>query len=350
MSPEPVSKRIAALDGWRGGAILLVLFSHIQDSLLRHYLWPWSATGYRGVSIYFVLSGFLITSKLIESGDLKRFYVRRFFRLMPAAWVYLGLMLILWRITGKPYTTPSEVLACVFFYRNFLGFIGEAGHFWSLSIEEQFYLLWPSLLLFAGKRRAVWIAAAGAVGSAVARAIPWTHAHVVPPVKPTWLVADGLLLGCLFVLIASDPVSRERLARFSRICVVPALLIYLCCAVFLPQGQASFIEHLCIGLLISATVLHPGSLIARVISFGPLTWFGRISYSVYLWQEVFMPFRNPLILCTLFPAFALASYYLIENPLTKLGHRLTSRRAPVRDDRLEVDPLRTAETVPIRAD
>src|SRR6476646_7446998 len=102
--------RIPTLDGWRGIAIALVLFDHIQDSIMGHYARPWTATGYQGVTIFFVLSGFLITSKLLEGPiNFKRFYLRRFFRLMPAAWVFLVFLLLLSHITGNPLTSFAEV-------------------------------------------------------------------------------------------------------------------------------------------------------------------------------------------------------------------------------------------------
>lgn len=103
--------RIPTLDGWRGIAIALVLFDHVQSALLRGYLRPWTETGQHGVTIFFVLSGFLITTKLMEGPrDFKRFYIRRFFRLMPAAWAYLA---ALWAfdtfLCGHRYITLSEI-------------------------------------------------------------------------------------------------------------------------------------------------------------------------------------------------------------------------------------------------
>src|SRR5712675_1226648 len=98
---QSTSRRIPALDGWRGIAIALVLFDHIQFALLRHYARPWAQTGRHGVTIFFVLSGFLITTKLLEDPtDLKRFYIRRFFRLMPVAWAFLAALLLFDRLTG----------------------------------------------------------------------------------------------------------------------------------------------------------------------------------------------------------------------------------------------------------
>jgi peptidoglycan/LPS O-acetylase OafA/YrhL len=316
--------RIPSLDGWRGIAIALVLFDHIQDSLMGRYLRPWTSTGYIGVTLFFVLSGFLITSKLLEAPiSLKRFYLRRFFRLTPAAWTYLTALLILTAITGRPYTTLAEVRACVFFYRNFFGFMGLAGHFWSLSVEEQFYLVWPVTLLLAGVARSRWIALFGAIACALFRWISWSrYAHTFPA-GPTFLHADGLMVGCFLAILVSDPKSRPALIRFSKIAAIPALLLLLLC-MFFPHEQFLLIEQSCMAILIASTTFHPHSLSARSLSFAPLAWLGTVSYSVYIWQGLFMEFRNPWAIFLVMPIFALASYYFIERPTTRLGHRLTS--------------------------
>jgi len=329
--------RISSLDGLRGIAIALVLFDHIQDSLLHRYLRSWTSTGYLGVTLFFVLSGFLITSKLLEPPlDLKRFYLRRFFRLTPAAWTYLLVLLILTHTTGRPYTTLAEVRACVFFYRNFFGFMGVAGHFWSLSVEEQFYLIWPVTLLLAGVARSRWIALFGAIGCALFRWIFWSrYAHTFPA-GPTFLHADGLMVGCFLAILVSDPNARPTLVRFSKIAAIPALFVLLLCMYF-PHEQFLLIEQTCMAVLIAATTFHPRSLFARSLSFAPLAWLGTVSYSVYIWQGLFMEWRNVWGICVALPIFALASYYLIERPTNRLGHRLTSRRArPAREQTFAV--------------
>src|ERR1700678_2855001 len=103
-------KRITVLDGWRGVAILLVLFDHIQFSIHGTYPQPWMQTGQHGVTIFFVLSGFLITSKLIEKPiDLRHFYIRRFFRLMPAAWTYLAALAVVGALMRVPLLTLKDM-------------------------------------------------------------------------------------------------------------------------------------------------------------------------------------------------------------------------------------------------
>jgi peptidoglycan/LPS O-acetylase OafA/YrhL len=320
--------RIPTLDGWRGIAILLVLLDHIQDSLLAHYIRPWTQTGQHGVTIFFVLSGFLITSKLIEGPiDLKRFYLRRFFRLMPAAWAFLVVLLLLNVRAGGRLTTLSGVSACLFFYRNFGGNTGSAitGHFWSLSLEEQFYLVWPCILLFAGARRCRSIAAIGAIACASYRWLFWAHYNRQFYSEQSQVRADALLVGCLLALLLASPRIRSGAMRWSRFWALPAFATLLICVARF-QMLAPLCESVSIAGLIAATVLHPESVFARPLSFPPIAWLGTISYSIYIWQELFMGSRSLLMLCTVMPLFVLGSYYCIERPSVRLGHRLT--RAP----------------------
>jgi peptidoglycan/LPS O-acetylase OafA/YrhL len=147
VNTEQAPYRILTLDGWRGIAILLVLFNHVMNACVRNISSPWLATGHHGVTLFFVISGFLISANLTAGPiDLKRFYIRRFFRLMPVAWAYLGVLLLI--DASVHIVSPSAIVSSLFFYRNFTGtaFGSSTWHFWSLSLEEQFYLAWPPVL------------------------------------------------------------------------------------------------------------------------------------------------------------------------------------------------------------
>jgi peptidoglycan/LPS O-acetylase OafA/YrhL len=165
--------RIPSLDGWRGIAILLVLFDHVQRMLLGHFLVAWTETGQYGVTVFFVLSGFLITATLLgQPINLRCFYTRRLFRLMPVAWTYLVFVGIFGLLSGVNWFSWCEILSCILFFRNYVIINGHglaSGHFWSLSIEEQFYLVWPTFLLLAGRRRALWGAVCGILACTIVR-------------------------------------------------------------------------------------------------------------------------------------------------------------------------------------
>ncbi len=162
--------RIPTLDGWRAVAILMVLIAHYQEGDLHHCILGqrWLNLGQHGVSIFFVLSGYLITSNLLTSDKIRlpQFYARRFFRLMPAAWTYLMFLLLLTAFT-RMQTIGGDIWGCLLFFRNYLGETTSNTctlHFWSLSLEEQFYLLWPPLLVLIGRRNALAAAVGGGDG------------------------------------------------------------------------------------------------------------------------------------------------------------------------------------------
>jgi peptidoglycan/LPS O-acetylase OafA/YrhL len=326
------SNRIPTLDGWRGIAIVLVLFDHIRFAMLQPYLKSWPGTGIHGVTIFFVLSGFLITSKLVERPiDLKRFYVRRFFRLMPTAWTYLAFILLFNHLVHRRFTSISEVQACVLFYRNFTGNAGGglAVHFWSLSVEEQFYIVWPALLLLLGMRRCRWIAIAGMIGCASYRWLFWAHYDQDLIRNQTQLHADALLVGCLMALLLAEPNLRSAAERWSRLWALPVLAI-LIFRVTCSAGLAPLYECIAIACLLTTSTLNPNWIFIRPLSFLPLAWLGTVSYSVYVWQEffVYLPWDAHLRLILIsigLPVITLFSYYCIERPSMRFGHQLTRK-------------------------
>jgi|SRR5579859_3350564 len=326
-----IPARIPALDGWRGIAIALVLVDHIEHAILHRYAMPWVQTGQHGVTIFFVLSGFLITTKLLEGPiDLRGFYMRRAFRLMPVAWTFLAVMLIFDQLMHTHFTSLSEVLACLLFYRNFVGELGRAaGHFWSLSLEEQFYLVWPVLLLLAGVRKARWIAITLSLACAVYRFFSWGYYDRNLWNGQTQVRCDALLVGCLLALVIAEPRFVAIAARWSRRLAIPAGAVLMSCLVRF-HWLVPLYECFAIAVLLAASILHPQGGLTRFLSFKPLAWLGTVSYSVYVWQSLFMlPWPSaaqPWLFCLVLPLFAVASFYWIEQPFARLGRRLS--RAP----------------------
>lgn len=318
--------RIPALDGWRGIAIILVLVDHVQSALTGGYVKPWLQTGQHGVTIFFVLSGYLITSKLLERPiNLKRFYTRRFFRLMPVAWLYLLTLSLLTLLTRIRFTSFEEVRACALFYRNFSHIQGAAGHFWSLSLEEQFYIVWPCALLIFGVRRCRWFAIGGAISVASYRWLNWAHYNHIVVNSQTQVRADALLVGCLLAITLQDQNNRETYYRWIQYAVIPSLVV-LCYCFARYHWLVPLYENLAIAVLIAAS-LSPCCIITRFLTLRILTFLGLISYSVYVWQEVFTAWHGPLgifMLSVAMPLFSLGSYYCVERPCTRLGQRIAS--------------------------
>jgi peptidoglycan/LPS O-acetylase OafA/YrhL len=322
--------RIPTLDGWRGLAILLVLVGHIiapANSIKTQWI---IRIGQHGVAIFFVLSGFLITSLLLNEKeltgtvDLGRFYLRRFFRLMPCTWIYLATVTLIFMSASVRQFTSTEILGSLFFFRNYVNPSGShpiTGHFWSLSIEEQFYLVWPALLLLLGSRRSRWFCIATACCIAVWRWMHWTEVSLSGfgySIRTEYR-ADALIAGCAMALLLPSlrPYLRSWMA-------LPLALGVTACLPLYPD-LVPLRESVLIAMLLAVTSQCRTSAF-RMLDWKPLAFLGTISYSIYIWQQPFMisSFRGmPLsvsipTLCL----FSLVSYYLIEKPVIRLGRHL----------------------------
>jgi peptidoglycan/LPS O-acetylase OafA/YrhL len=364
---------LPTLDGWRALAIIGVLVCHAADAPLLAREGPggfWHVLtryGAEGVSFFFGLSGFLITYRLLQERqrrgviNLKQFYWRRLFRILPACLAYL---LVVTALVGAGLLVihPDDLWSTFLFYRNYLVGQGDGswytGHFWTLAIEEHFYLLWPGLLVLIGSRRALWASAALAVGVAFWRWIE-IRFHPTASVLPELVLSvrtdiriDGLLWGAFAALLLHDPV-RERWLRqlFSSRLTWGALV--LGAAICLKGSLLPFNGMwwaLLIPFFMVGTVLHPTGLLGRLLESPAFTWVGRLSYSLYLWQQLFLvgarearplPFgalqELPLNLAAAFACAAL-SYYGLEKPLVNLGKRLFSSGEALRLETPAVQP------------
>jgi peptidoglycan/LPS O-acetylase OafA/YrhL len=342
---------IPTLDGWRAVAILLVIAQHAAPELaapasflrrvLRH--------GGLGVDIFFGISGYLITTRLLRQDKenwhvrITTFYRARIFRILPASWLYLATISVLvWLgVLSVPWRFIVSALAL---YRNYLPIGTSYGdrswyvsHFWSLNVEEHFYLLWPLLLVLADRRRLLVIAPLLATLSALWRGACLRYPGINPfpdtvIMYRTDAALDGLLWGCWLALVCDHPTARARLTRWLR----PPIWTFLTIATVLLVAWSPPFHRMLLAFVIPfillGTVLHPGAPAGRLLEFPPIRWIGRISYSLYLWQQLFFTghgSRSPLLgslqhwpwnLAAAF-AVATASYYLIERPFHKLGHR-----------------------------
>lgn len=339
-----------ALDGVRGIAILAVLAVH------TNHVFGWSLLkgGSIGVDIFFVLSGFLITSILLEEWtttaniNLKHFYARRFLRLAPAL-VLVTIVLLL--LSGLLFnaaeaeqtrrTIPIALLYLTDFFASLAPqtSLGALRHTWSLAIEEHFYLLWPPVLLFLLKsglsRRGVLLLTISlAVALCIHRALLFNTG--ISPARTYYAFdtrADALLIGCA----AGIAVSWGLVKSFSRLNGLGLTLISVS---MIATDFASPIMHeggftilaATTALLLINLVSGPGCNCSfnRLMETKWLVWVGKISYGLYLWHyPVFKwmkyasaPWPVKLALA-LFATFAVASvsFYLIERPLLRLKRR-----------------------------
>ena len=344
---------LRSLDGWRAIAILSVILYHsnFQQLGILDTSWAWNY-GYRGVDIFFAISGLLITSKLLgeekTSGriSLRKFYVRRAFRILPAAMVYLGTIALL-SAFHFIYVSPSEWFASLFFYRNYsslyhiertLQLPWFTTHFWSLSIEEHFYLLLPALLFVTRDKVRITLLALISLCVIVHRQLELAHRNWLTIQFHTDIRLDALMLPALFAVLWCSEAYGAGFKSFVKSWHFAFALAFLAC-LWLPDGsgfQASAISLTLPGIVLG-TVLKVDSLGTRLLEWSPLRAVGRISYSLYLWQQLFFTQRflerRPMgrlqawplnLLLTL--SIATLSYFVVERPAVRLGHWLTRDR------------------------
>ncbi len=348
------SAYLPTLDGWRALSIGLVILHHSQIQLTVPVIGPLlqslAHVGEVGVELFFAISGLLICSRLLEEESragqisVKGFYIRRFFRILPAAIFYLLVLVILVALRVIQ-VLPMDWFASLFFFRNYamlfeylnhspLPLHWYTGHFWSLSMEEHFYLMLPAVLV-AFKRTRRWVLAGMAVSVALWRTVLTHVLHRDYQFNfRTDTHVDALLIPALIAL-ALYPMPRNQLAR--RYIPAWSFLMFLVMELLLLTARVPCfftLQAIVLPLLILSTVLHPNTLQGRILESKPLRWIGWISYSLYLWQQLFFGvnfagsppglalLRTPPINLVALLVCATFSYYVIEKPFIRLGHKL----------------------------
>ncbi len=325
-----LSSRIASLDGLRALSIAAVIFGHLAGTrnFPLHSLYFAYLYADVGVRMFFVISGFLITTLLqrdyAESGTihLKEFYVRRAYRILPAAYAYMILVSTVFytRVSGKDIALAFTYLTSYSVYRPWL-----FGHLWSLSVEEQFYFLWPAAMV---------------MGPWMARRVAWATIVLSPALRMVLLllgifgmgvyfptVADALATGCLLALF------QPRLERYSSFFAwrgFPLIWLLTLSVPLLARPHARTFALMGLGALhLGLALCIQNAIVARyrVLNMKPMVWIGTLSYSLYLWQQLFLDRSSqawyaafPANLGMVFLAGAI-SYYAIERPALRLRER-----------------------------
>lgn len=371
---------IPTLDGWRALAIVAVICFHGRFAFFPHpsIVRSISEHGYLGVDAFFAISGFLICTLLIREYDanqsinLKAFYVRRFFRIIPPYVAALaGICVVAWM--GFIHLQSWEIPSCLLFLRNYEPTVAPPGgpydpygfytvHFWSLSLEEHFYLIWASLLALLKPRRAVKAALILAATVVLWRFVDG-HYQIMHRLMPSAEMGtrtdsrlDALLWGCVAALLFSRIQSIFSHRLWSWAWIPLSLYLVVLVRYHLPLFQLQL--ALLFPCLLMSTVLFPRNALGRVLELPWVRWIGALSYSIYLWQQLFLqpprgtgsleqtsgfyrlqqfPFN---ILCIL--ACASLSHYLLERPMMRLGRRLNSR-GPVPSTAVVPAPARPAQ-------
>jgi peptidoglycan/LPS O-acetylase OafA/YrhL len=351
----PHSERFPGFDGIRAVAVLMVLVSHSWRDVLRG--------GYIGVDLFFVLSGFLITTLLLRERarrgvvSLRNFYARRALRLLPALAVVLVAALIYSIVLASPVVgaaTRTGILSTVAYVANWVRALGTnqtngaLGHTWSLSTEEQFYLLWPILLLAATRFRSVrwtffaclgliavlwfWRAALQLHGASQDRVYFGLDTH-----------ADCLLGGCALALANHLGWLRRFSVAQLRTALVASFLYVAVFAFLEPGGRmpGTWNDYIPEAVMVTAAVtvvlVAPPRWLVSALDWRPIAFIGTISYGMYLWSFLIWTALSaylapgPLAVFIVFVATlgaATASYRWIERPALRLKARLAGAAQP----------------------
>ncbi|CAM4016755.1 acyltransferase family protein [Mesobacillus zeae] len=353
------TRYIAGLDGLRALAVLSVIAYHFNFS--------WASGGFLGVDIFFVLSGYLITSLILPDHDhpfefsLKKFWIGRIRRLLPAAYVMI-MSTFVWVVLFHRElltTVRGDTIASIFYGSNWWFIFHKLSYFdsmgspspiknlWSLAIEEQFYLVWP-LVVLAGlhilKKRSRFstFVLAGAFCSALLMAVLYEPGSDPSRVYyGTDTRSFELLIGCWLALVW--PMKRLSTKKVSanlknKLNITSAISfgIFILCVVFVDEYQTFLYWGGMLLVCLNAAVLiacvcHPSSSLGQLLSWKPLRWIGTRSYGIYLWHYPVIVLGTPVyeigqpvywrVALQLIITFGIAeiSYRFIEMPIRKHG-------------------------------
>ena len=306
---ETTGKRehIVVLDGLRGMAIILVLMVHSipqvsGDGLGFTALNSTVHCGVFGVDLFFVLSGFLITGVLVDSKGSQRyfrtFYIRRFLRLFPVYYGFLLTMMFLLPAFDRvahlhlPHYEGSWWWYLLYFsnWKTDHDLDPSLGHFWSLALEEQFYLFWPVTVYLLSRRALVWWCGFLVVCAVTLRLMLVLTVDIY---ARTPYRLDSLAIGALFALAIRDQLWRDRLLRSSRILGPAALLVFLLSVLqnwrYPWNPLSAFFAAVWFGILVFQGAADDfGPFYSRLLRRPLLVRYGRYSYCIYVIQLVFL--------------------------------------------------------------
>lgn len=346
--------RIPGLDGLRAVSIILVMMSHFDIAPLP---------GGYGVWVFFVISGFLITRlsflemEKFGAFSVSNFYLRRLFRLYPVVITYVAVVCcaylwLNWSID------PLEPLSVLFYFVNYLYSMRQLwgiepamqmpmSMFWSLAVEEHFYLVFPWLFIAArGRPMGIIFIALLAIGLAASLRVgalllvpDWVQGHVLN--MQTQFRMDAIAYGICLAALCQIPQMHRHIRACGSMWGLTLTLGLVLAAIALPSSAKPFAFHVLFGPGIAmgiAAVVFSGApnTVGRLLSLTPVEWIGRLSYSLYVWHIVGHMLAHAVLpgqwwfSLVLSVALASASYYLVEQPFLRLK--------PSRENRHRIEP------------
>ena len=303
--------RLNVLDGWRGMSILLVLACHLLP-LGPKSLQLNAAAGVMGMAIFFTLSGFLITSFLLNHSSVTDFLIRRFFRIVPLAWLYMAVALYVMD------SSPDFYVANFLFVANWppmaLGSVN--GHLWSLCMEAQFYVTIALLVvLFRNK----WVVMIPCLCIAVTLYRVMNDVHVA---INTYYRIDEILTGCILAMIYHKGLGGALVKEPRKIWGVQVLLLLLFLVSCHPDGSfMNYLRPYLAAALVGSTLLNSSARINQLLNHRILFYIATISYALYVvhplladtWlgsgDTVVKYLKRPLLFAAIFLVAHISTFY-----------------------------------------
>lgn len=392
---EEQSARIPALDGVRGIAILTVLLGHLTDyggmhpvaaiDRLYHHI---ALLGGLGVDLFFVLSGFLITGILLDAKDaphyVRNFYVRRILRIFPLYYAFLFIVFVIapwagWTTPALAATLPDQGWYWGYLANYRIAFagwpaFGGVGHFWSLAVEEQFYVVWPLVVAMTSRRVFTAVCGALVVAGPVVRWLLHLEglpaiANVVTPAR-----VDALALGALVAVVVRSRGGIARLTRWTGPIASGAGVLLAILVVWahgwntslpvIPIGGRVLTILASTGLIALAIGTRPGSRAQRLLAHPVLVFYGVISYGLYVFHPPILivlarfgltvnlvptvggsQLPGQILVNVVGTAVATAAAYVsfrwFESPILRLKSRFGPAASPVLPRGAEIVPMRS---------
>jgi len=337
---------LPSLDGFRGLSILIVLLAHLDYSFKNPVVFFVFEGGNLGVSVFFVISGFIITTLLLKEKvkttkiSLKRFYIRRLLRIFPVAYLFILTLLLLNAIFHLEIPALAFVGAA-FYLTNFtyiIPFVWYTAHFWSLAVEEQYYLIFPPILKMNTRIFCLLIPSL----LVVTNLIRWARAHFPGSVPLQFLNdffsnIDAVLVGSLFsILCFKEMIPWQWIKKHKMLInlgfLIPIILLHKTANHFHPWVINHTVTALMIGTIIISNIVPAQDFIYKLLNSKLLVRIGLLSYSIYIWQSIFtvpteLPAEHnlprmhfPLNMILLF-LVSYCSYYFYEKKFLTLKRR-----------------------------
>jgi peptidoglycan/LPS O-acetylase OafA/YrhL len=316
----------------------MVVFDHFND-LYNGYFKNMAYLGSLGVNVFFVISGFLITTLCIKekalSGtiSLKNFYIRRVFRILPVAYLYVVVITIV-NFAFHLHMSLMSFIAAIFFLANIsyfrkTQFDWNLAHYWSLSVEEQFYLLFPVLI----KKRFKFFVC---IVLLIPFAIPFiSYLQMVIPILNFELLSSairylnkfqGIAIGCLFSILTFK--GYLKFGKFNLVVTIISILMIFYIGYDSTENlHASFfnlIVSIFTGFIVINNVSYKNNLVYEFLNLKVLSWIGILSYSIYIWQQMFLsndsrfPLSKYPVNLLFIIVVPILSYYFYEQYFLKL--------------------------------